>query len=387
MQPISRSVNNTHFGLDLSNSSSTKKNDIVNPHVISIKSRIEENRLLLDELKTDPGFQNILALLRYNPHQKKSFTSAQILNFLIGKASLEECYGKNDGKNGGWTDNYLKAIHPFDKLEFDPGWFGNQGSHFLNKTLADKLATIFKHGYSESIEKTDSKMNIFLDAMDNSGKVMLAKKEIDYALSMVENGRPEKAIEICKGAYENVVKDRNQFDIQKIKYKILDASLEILLFGDEKTAIAFLHLAVSLEDVWWKYTWHAGRCFFRMLTELLPIGDQEMFYVEGAIDNFDLECTPYFLGKAYEEGLYGVRKNAVEAKKFFEIAHERGYKPGRLLLMREQGEDYKLMLAAMQNKKSIFFHMPRELVNHIGRLHVEATLAQSELERNRLICK
>jgi len=58
----------------------------------------------------------------------------------------------------------------------------------------------------------------------------------------------------------------------------------------------------------------------------------------------NLKCAPYFLGKPYEKGLYQVKQNDEKAKEYLAIAAKRGYEPGKLIPMRKQGEEYKLML-------------------------------------------
>jgi hypothetical protein len=406
MLPITHPLNTPRGAFRLNDPNLTKENSAADPQVINLESRIEENRELIEGLKIDAGFQNILSIM---------YTSAvpdeQFVNFLTGKASLEECVGKNE--NRGRIDGLLMIYHPFDKIDFKYGFFGKPHSHFFNKSLSDKFAAILKHGYSESDEKTRSKIATLMQAIKEkkySGEFMSAENEINYALSMVEKGRPHKAIEMCKAIYNGVIKDHNQRDITIITNKLLEAGLEILLFGDEKTAIDILKISNGIAHNTRHY-WQndaADACSrvlnrpafiksfdldseepstkafisnYLLKSVCIELENMKKLLTKAVIEKEYLKCAPYFLGKVYREGLYNCAKDEVKAKEFFAIAAERGYEPGKLVLMREQGEEYKLMRAAQQSNESVFSLIPRDLVNYISSLRVKAILAQSEREK------
>ncbi|MCD6025831.1 MAG: pentapeptide repeat protein [Solimicrobium sp.] len=121
----------------------------------NLRNRIEENRPLIDDLRKNSGFQNIFALMR-----KKDIPNELIFGFLTGTASLEQCLN-----NEIWMINLLERIYD----GFEIYWGGNQrASHFLDKSLANRLLTIFKQGYFESNEKTYSKMHILIGAIEKS---------------------------------------------------------------------------------------------------------------------------------------------------------------------------------------------------------------------------
>jgi hypothetical protein len=113
-----------------------------------LKSRIEENRPFLDELKGSKSFQNLLILMR-----KAAVPEERLLGFLIGKASLEECWGEHT-----WMTDLLDKT--YTELEIRCS-----DSHFLPETLTATLSTIFNSGYFESTEKSHCKISLLMDEM------------------------------------------------------------------------------------------------------------------------------------------------------------------------------------------------------------------------------
>jgi len=128
----------------------------------NLRNRIKENSAVLDDLKTNSGFQNVLTMMR-----KKNIPNELLFRFLTAKASLEECLGNELGRI-----DFL--IRTYEGLEF-----GESGSHFLRESIANVLLTIFKPGYFEPIEKTDAKINTLLKAIENEDSA--EKIEVDLA--------------------------------------------------------------------------------------------------------------------------------------------------------------------------------------------------------------
>lgn len=71
-----------------------------------------------------------------------------------------------------------------------------------------------------------------------------------------------------------------------------------------------------------------------------------------------------------------VTRDDEKAKKYLQIAAERGYEP---VPMKKLREEYKLMLEAQQSSESVFADIPRDLFHHIARLRTEIMLAQQKL--------
>ena len=181
MQPINRPVTNFHL-VSLSNL-----------HTINLEKRLEENRPLLDSLKEDRQFQNVLTLM----HQL-AVPDKLLLKFLTGQASLSDCtpiyWAKNlirniykDGLRVQVMDHYIEGENwPYD-------------IHFLNQALADQLSTVFKHGYFEPSEKTHCKTQILIRAIQQeniSGKLDLSGRD----LSSVHLDRANLPGADCKNA-------------------------------------------------------------------------------------------------------------------------------------------------------------------------------------------
>jgi TPR repeat protein len=413
MQTILTPLNIFRSVFDSSNLSSTEKNSTVDSHVINLQERIESNRILLDGLKRDSGFQNTLTLMH-----KAGVPEEQLLKFLTGNASLEECLGKKT-----WMIAFL--IGTYAGLEVKSRGLGRLDLHFLEHSLADTLTTIFKQGYSESGEKTHSKMNALMQAIEeknNSGKldlastnlaffhsleyggdefkaamaefnligvrtetkaVMLAEREIDIAFSKIENGENFEAIEICEAVYKNAQGNCGRLENKIIEDKLFEAALEISLEGDPQTAASILSIprrygyldsynmtAMKVLDVL------TNR---RMSTVLSTYPRYMVKLLEEAIaGKVNLKYTPYFLGKVYENGLYGVQKNEAMAKEYLRIATEREFEPRSV---RKQRESYIMMREAERSEKSVFFHIPTDIINRIAHLRLEATRVQSESDK------
>ncbi|MCD6025767.1 MAG: hypothetical protein K0R08_286 [Solimicrobium sp.] len=139
------------------------------PNVDNINRRIEENRQQVEDLKATQTFQNILTLMR-----KAAVGDEQILNFLTGKVSLEKCLGKET-----WMINLLVHTYP----GFDDHYVETESSHFLSESLVNTLSTIFKRGYFESSEKTNSKIRTLMKAIEkenSSGTLNLRDLNLSY---------------------------------------------------------------------------------------------------------------------------------------------------------------------------------------------------------------
>ena len=220
-----------------------------------------------------------------------------------------------------------------------------------------------------------------------SKDVMLAGKEIDRALSKIEEGCYEEAVEICEDLHAKVTNKCSQFDVRNIKDKIFEAAIQVLLFGNKEIAIRILNIADSsgLPDtpcIPGRFYHHEANACRESLRISVTWSSPHYLTttLEKAISTKEhLKCTPLFLAIIYGKGLYSVIENEKKAKKYLQIAADRGYEP--LSFMKKQGEEYKLMLAAQQENESVFSGVPRELIDHIARLRVEATVAQNEARK------
>jgi uncharacterized protein YjbI with pentapeptide repeats len=142
MQSINRSVNTSFHVI-------SDPTDVEN-----LNTRIEENRLFLDELKANKPFQNLLFLMH-----KAAVSEQRLLNFLMGNASLEECFGEKK-----WMTNLL--VQPYSNFEVN--W---TGSHFLPASLATTFSAIFKQGYFESAVKSHSKMCVLMGSIKRDDRL------------------------------------------------------------------------------------------------------------------------------------------------------------------------------------------------------------------------
>ncbi|MCD6025482.1 MAG: hypothetical protein K0R08_1 [Solimicrobium sp.] len=389
MLVLNRPLNNPHPAVDWDNPYPTKKNRVDDVHVINLKKRIEQNRPLIESLKRDRGFQNALNLLR-----RESIPDRKLLDFLTGKASLEECVdtiyevqvsnfplGNTNVEEVGskkiWIVNLL--VRTYEALEVKAGWFDKSDSHFLSESITDTLAAIFSHGYLESDDKTHSKMNTLMQAieageLDLSGAdlsdmnlaganlaganlvganflnanlfgvnweseiVMIAGKEIDRAFSMVESGQPDQIMEIFEAIYKNTKSTYSLYLSDRIMIldKLFEAALEISLAGYRETAISIL---------------------------LVPV-DAIAFVAEGTRAAFNYEAL--ICRAVLEEGRFHPW-TSLWLKQLQKA-------------IKKQFKEYKLMLEAQKSTESVFSHVPLELVNHIARLRGEAILVQQEFD-------
>jgi hypothetical protein len=186
MQPINRPVTNPHLSSNLDN----QKNDPVgngitvstlNSDTINLGRRIEENRPLLDDLKNGRHFQNVLTIMR-----KIAVPKELLLKFLIGKVHFEELLV---GSNSNWPLALVRSIYRHG-LTVQPIVYYHEGDpmsyeeYFLDRTLADRLSAIFRHGFWESREKTYAKLKILIEAITNensSGKLDLSNLDLDLS--------------------------------------------------------------------------------------------------------------------------------------------------------------------------------------------------------------
>ncbi|MCD6026658.1 MAG: hypothetical protein K0R08_1177 [Solimicrobium sp.] len=414
MLPISQPVNTTRPAFHLSNSNSTEKTSTVDPHVINLVERIDGNRLFLEGLKRDSGFQNTLTLMH-----KAWVPEEQLLKFLTGKASLEECLGTNR-----WMIEFL--VGSYGGLEIKSGQLGIQ-DHFLSESLAETLSTVFRTGYFESSEKTYSKMNALMQAItekNNIGKldlsntdftfidgreidcygfevsvaefqsisvikeskgVMLAESEIDLAFSKIEEGKHKEAIKIFEATYTYAENNCRELERKIIGDKLFEAALEIFFDGAPGIAYAILALPDARTYIGSELiSYHtAARSVanaierLRFSAILSGYSRQMVSSLEKAVaEKANLKYTAYFLGKVYKAGLYSVPKNDAKARKYVGIAAERVKK------LREAREAYTMMLEAKKNDESVFSHVPKDIIDHITRLRLEAILAQPGFNKN-----
>jgi hypothetical protein len=418
---MSQPINTPRSPLILTNSSQIDKNNIMDPHVVNLEKRLEENWSFLDSLRRDSGFQNILTLMH-----KAGVPEEHLLKFLTGDSSLEECFGKST-----WMINFL--VGSYNDLEIKSGWFGRI-EHFLSKSLANTLLIIFKPGYLESPEKTHSKMNALMHAIEeknNSGKldlagtdfsflnmcdydchgfdsivaefysisvrkesksVMLAESGIDLAFLKIEEGKHEEAIKICETIYTHAKKNCRWLEQEIIGDKLFEAALEIFFGGYPETAGSILYLPnvgtfTCIGADARSYNTAARSVVTvlenRRFSAIISVHSRQMVRnLEKAIaERVNLKFTAYFLGKVFEEGRYGVTKNDVKAKEYLEIASERGYEPRSVKKLREAREAYILMREAQESNESIFSLVPRDIIDYITCLRLKATLAQPKFDK------
>jgi hypothetical protein len=441
MLPVNRPIYNLRLAADIGNSNPAEKNSSVNPDVINLENRIEQNRPLIEHLKTDREFQNTLTLLR-----KEFLPTRQLLDFLTGNASLEECvmtieadFNPSGGERYTTIDEFMAGkkwiievlVRTFKGLKVKSSLFGTD-THFLPKPLTDPLAAIFRHGYLESDEKTYSKMNALMQAIESSKldlsgadlsdinfdyanladanlaganlggastigtnfinanlleviweseNVKLAGQEIDRALFMIEGGQPDKVIGILEAVYKNTKSAYSGYssDRQLIMDKIFEAALEVALAGHRETALSILRIPANTgtsRDRYGRYNWESQTCLSFLEDRYFSLDYSADSLKEGILKKRNLKCAPYFLSRIYETSI--IERNDINAKKFLEIAVERGYEP---VAQRKQRKEYQLMLEARQSNDSVFSHFPKELVEKITGLRIDATLAQSEFDK------
>lgn len=183
-----------------------------------------------------------------------------------------------------------------------------------------------------------------------STAVMLAGQEIERAISMIiEKGRGQDAVGICEAIYTNAIKGRES-DIENIKNKLFEAGLEIALAGKNSIAKAIMFMLFG-DDT--PPHLEAIACWPALGSDTTALQSQRMITaLEKAVSEKEyLTCIPHFLGKVYEQGLYGVTQDHEKAKEYFQIAAKRGYETRDL---KKQREEYKLMLEAQQTNQSVF---------------------------------
>ncbi|MCD6026499.1 MAG: hypothetical protein K0R08_1018, partial [Solimicrobium sp.] len=408
MLPTRQQVNTTRPAFDLSNSNSTERNSTVDSNVFNLEKRIEDNRSFLDGLKRDRGFQNTLTFM-----DRKGVPEEQLLKFLIGKASLEECLPFEKT-----VITFL--VGSYRRFEIQAGWFGNTDLHFLENSLANTLSTIFKQGYLESSEKTHSKMNTLMQTIgeeNNAGKidlagidlsfveqcfggkdvikracqsgfnaataeinlisvmnesedVMLVEREIDRAFSMIENGRLGQAVRICEAVYKIAKENSGWLEKTIIEDKLFEAAIEAYVARHHETSRQMLSIPARAHDrkngpISFKtYQIAAAPRLLYFLEERHRLSTFEAFMKERELvkllekavpQRVNLKYAAYFLGKVFETGSHGMPKNDAKAKEYLGIAADRGYETRSL---RKQREAYTMMLEAQQSDESVFSGVP-----------------------------
>ncbi|MCD6026307.1 MAG: pentapeptide repeat-containing protein [Solimicrobium sp.] len=171
MLSLTRPLHNPNPTPKLNNLNLIEKDAVVELNVVNLKKRIEENRALLDSLKQNKKFQNILIFFL---RCKEPDSIVRLTKFLVGKASLEECFSKER-----WIINLLART--CDEIEVRSGFFGP--SHFLSSPLTDTLSIIFAYGYLESEEKFNSKMITFIESIqeDRLESLYLVGADLSWA--------------------------------------------------------------------------------------------------------------------------------------------------------------------------------------------------------------
>lgn len=190
---------------------------------------------------------------------------------------------------------------------------------------------------------------------EESADVKLAKEEIDRAVAMLENGNDKDAILICKTINEKALnKSCKTSDAKIIKDSLFEIGLEVALAGNIEIAREILAVVDDLEIApldacGMNYYSEATTCFIVCDPSLSSEErSSKAFLLKEALKKAikkkeHLKCAPYFLGKAYENGLYGIAKSNTRAKEYLQIANERGYTPRTLTLMKNRSEEHTLL--------------------------------------------
>ncbi|MCD6026958.1 MAG: hypothetical protein K0R08_1477 [Solimicrobium sp.] len=431
MLPINQSINNLRPA-DLGNLNPSEKNSSINSYVINLESRIEQNRPLIEDLKRDRGFQNTLTLLR-----RESISDRQLLDFLTGKVSLEECektLEKLMYSNARQQDTPLEELVAEKKWmvqvlvrtykALEPRWSGT--SHFLPKSLTDPLAAIFSHGYWESEEKTHYKMNALMQAIElgkldlsradlsdinfdyvnlaeanlawanlvgastigtnflnanllgvnwESKKVRLAGQEINRALYMFDaHGLLPEAFEILKAVYEN---NKSAFSKRNSDPQlIMDKLLEAALeiFLNGSEGPALTMLREMTADT----KTGMWRYDWEARTCLTILKRCYIFensnLVEDTLKGSILKRTNLKCTPYLLGKLYESRSITGSKRNYAKEYLEIATARGyEPLTVRKQRKEYQLMSEAQKSNESVFSHVPNELVSRIARLRFEAT--------------
>ncbi|MCD6026675.1 MAG: hypothetical protein K0R08_1194 [Solimicrobium sp.] len=165
MQSINRSLGSPAQVTPELNLISAEKNSLADSEMLGIKKRIEENQSFLDELKIDNKFQNFLTLMR-----KLGVRDEELLNILTGQADVKRYLDKESWKKSLLKSMLLTMIEYRQRGFLEKSYIDEHEGElvpYLAKQLAQPLASIFKQGYLEADEKTQSKMGLLLKAIEN----------------------------------------------------------------------------------------------------------------------------------------------------------------------------------------------------------------------------
>lgn len=236
------------------------------------------------------------------------------------------------------------------------------------------------HALNSSLDANDAASE---SCTEESSDVIWAENEIEHAFFCLKHKTPKDSdavIAILINVQKFAHTQCRQPDINKIKDKLFEASLEFALANEKEIAKNILSrvsapakpnfceiISHSLADACFKgifpshNTAEKDRC--NMVTKLM----------KDINENTDLKGASYFLGEVYRQGLFGVEKDAASADKYLAIAKNRGYEPHTL---KRQWKEYAFMVNAKKNNSSPFFNIPLELINHIAKLRFENILNQ-----------
>lgn len=217
---------------------------------------------------------------------------------------------------------------------------------------------------------------------EESAEIRQAKGEIEHVCTLLKNGNDIEAIELCKTIHETALsKAFRKSDAKIIDDKLFEVGLEVALAGNHELARQILDIAEDLgpqilDSCGMNFYSKGLVCFIaldpNLSSEKLRANAllMKQLLKEAIQKNVHLQFTPYFLGKAFEGGLYGLKKSNSAAEQYLKIAEERGYKPRRLTSIKNKGEP-QIELDAQQQSGAVFCDASQQLANSNARMRAE----------------
>lgn len=239
----------------------------------------------------------------------------------------------------------------------------------------------FIHAYAR-----DSVSPVTAEEKIDNDVIRVTESKILGAFALIEEGLHDEAVTALR---EFILSARSRFspiEIEFIKDMMLEAGLEIWLSINDGLVISVLSLAnipTSLEEKSSYGTIYHAAANNCCGAHLVPFySDPMVSTLEEAVkEKKHLKCAPYFLSKAFENGMPNVPKNPAKAQKYLQIATERGYQPGRLDPMRRATETAKKVDQVLQEEhkkdESLFSHLPNDVITYISSLQREMILAEA----------
>lgn len=249
--------------------------------------------------------------------------------------------------------------------------------------LIRKVGKFFRDDSANHIDEQNAV--IVTEEKASNKLVQFAKDGISNFFALIEEGHYDDAVTALKIFHESAKEKFSGADIKFIKDQLFEAGLEIALSMDKEFASQVLLLADSPTTpndgrvIGLVYHFEAATCWEFLSRQW--VSPSLVSVLEGAIHKrTHLRCAAYFLSTVFEDGKYGVQKDAGKAQKYFQIATERGYEPGQLVPMRKVNEKVHTLNRILQqrfiNPESPLNTIPNELNSYISLLHRKAVLAE-----------